>query len=205
MLICVSMVEIEEKTMKKKSRARKRAVLFYKVTGEVSSDGPKMPPELEDKMVKLYYKAQSQPEEALEDLIKLKAKYPSSPQIYNMIGGIYSKLGKSEKANEIAKENYEANPNYLFAKINFANTLLSTGQYEKIPEIFGQRLDLKLLYPDRDTFHISEVLGFLGIIGPYLVLVGDRSLARNCLSVLKRIDPDHPQTQRLAWYLSQPP
>ncbi len=69
----------------------------------------------------------------------------------------YSSIGEDDKAEVIIKKNYEQNPDYLFAKCNYAEICFHRGQIEKIPEIFNNKFDLKLLYPKRKRFHISEL------------------------------------------------
>ena len=38
----------------------------------------------------------------------------------------------------------------------YGDESLQKGEIEKIPEIFDNKFDLKMLYPNRNIFHISE-------------------------------------------------
>jgi hypothetical protein len=40
---------------------------------------------------------------------------------------------------QVAEENYNKFPDYLFAKINLIEILIRRGEYEKIPEILENR------------------------------------------------------------------
>ncbi|MBN1935009.1 MAG: hypothetical protein JW934_10110 [Anaerolineae bacterium] len=64
-------------------------------------------------------------------------------------------------------ENYRRNPDYLFARLNYAELFLRRGDYERVAEILEHKFDLKLLYPRRNRFHVSEVSNFIGLVGLY--------------------------------------
>ncbi|MCK4763860.1 MAG: hypothetical protein KAW12_16780 [Candidatus Aminicenantes bacterium] len=170
----------------------------YEVTGEPVDTGWELPPELKEGFFTIHMEARVDPEGMIGRLEKLKAKYPGVPQIYNLLGQAYSAIGDIVKANEISRENYLLHPDYLFAKTNYAETFIGSGQYEKIAEIFDNKFDLKLLYPHRDVFHFSEVACFLGVIGMYHIFIGNLAAAENCYEVIKKAYKDHPSTKRLA-------
>jgi hypothetical protein len=56
--------------------------------------------------------------------------------------------------------NFKKYPDYLFARLNYASILLLKGKFKEIPKLFNSKFDLKQFCPNRDTFHISEVLSF---------------------------------------------
>ncbi len=47
---------------------------------------------------------------------------------------------------------------------------------------------------------LSEVAGFMGVIGWYFVEVGDKDMARKYYDILKKVAPDHPMTKQLKLY-----
>ena len=69
--------------------------------------------------------------------------------------------------------------------------------YDNIAEIFNHKFDLKLLYPKRKKFHISEVANFMGIIGSYFFKTGEMELAEKYYKVLAEFAFDYPTTQKL--------
>ncbi len=178
-------------------------ILNYEITGEPVDTGWYMPPELEEQLPELRFMVNSNPKEAIPILEELKKKYPGVPQVYNLLGNAYFALGDKTKADASAKENYLKNPDYLFAKINYAELFIRSQQYEKIPLVFDNKFDLKLLYPHRDVFHLSEVTSFLGVIGIYYISIGEFEAAKGCYDVMKEIYPDHPSTKRLLKYLTE--
>lgn len=192
--------------MKKKRKRPKQQsgdfkIFTCKVTGEPVDTGWNVPPELMEQLPGLHATAMSHPQKAADILEKLKGKYPHVPQVFNLLGLAYSQLGNKTKANEIAKENYLKNPDYLFAKINYAELFIHEKQFEKIPPIFDNKLDLQLLYPHRHVFHLSEVAAFYGFIGLYYVFTNDMELANSCYKILEKVYPEHPSTKRLLTYL----
>ncbi len=66
-----------------------------------------------------------------------------------------------------------------------------------IPGIFNNKFDLKLLYPKRKRFHISELVGFAGIMGCYFAKTNEMQTARVYYKMLRKLAPKHTMTRRL--------
>jgi tetratricopeptide (TPR) repeat protein len=145
----------------------------------------------------LYDMASAQPEQAVVRLKEAIRQYPDVPQFSNYLMMAYSKIGEWEKIDSLIAENYKRYPDYLFAKLNYAELCLRRKQIDEIPIIFDDNFDLKLLYPKRKKFHIAEVIGFMGIAGIYYHETGERKSAELCYSVLRQLNPQHEKTRRL--------
>ncbi len=48
----------------------------------------------------------------------------------------------------------------MFGRLAQANACLEHGEIDRVAEIFDNRFDLSLIYPERRQFHHSEVLNF---------------------------------------------
>lgn len=105
-------------------------------------------------------------------------------------------------AERIALVNYERNPDYLFARLNHAQFCLLNGRLDEIPIIFGDNFDLKLLYPHRNKFHISEFIGFSAVMIEYFIRIGDLEQAEIRYQMLEQIAPDAPATKKLGQLLT---
>jgi hypothetical protein len=57
--------------------------------------------------------------------------------------------------------------------------------------------NMKLLYPSRNRFHISEVANFMGLIGVYFFEIGEREVAEKYYAILQQIAPRYPMTRTL--------
>lgn len=191
---------------KKKSRKRNPSseqdtlyIIQYEITDEPMEDleYSRLPESVKDQLERLYYEAQRTPEQAIPELLELRKKYPRVPQIYNYLAAAYSKAGEKEKTEAVVKENIRRNPNYLFARINQAQIYLAKKEYDKIPELFDNKYDLKMLYPERNKFHISEVANFMGIIGLYFARTGQRETAEKYNAILQEIASDFPIAKML--------
>ena len=174
-------------------------VTQYEVTSEPIIDGPfsRLPEHVRDSLERLYALAQRRPRQAIPELEKLLHMYPNVPTIYNYLSVAYSLAGEKEKAEHLVAENYRLHPGYLFARLNYAEICLYKNDYAAIPAIFEHKFDLKLLYPKRKRFHISELTGFMGVIGPYFYATGERALAENVYDLLRELAPKHVYTRRL--------
>jgi hypothetical protein len=71
------------------------------------------------------------------------------------------------------------------------------GYTKKVPGILNHKLDLKLMYPERSTFHISEFVGFTSIMCKYYNAVGERKAAELLFKNLEQIAPEHAATKQI--------
>jgi len=157
----------------------------------------RLPRRLKDAIERLHDESQSQPHKAIPELLELIEKYPNVPILYNYLGVAYTVSGQPEKAEQVVRDNYRRNPDYLFARLNYAQLFLAQGDYEKVAEILDHKFDLKMLYPKRKRFHVSEAANFMGIVGLYFLGTGKRDAAIMYHDALKRIAPDSPITREL--------
>ena len=75
--------------------------------------------------------------------------YPHVPTFSNYLSIAYLAAGDQEKATALVREAYRRHPQYLFAKVNYANLCLQQGEIGKVPGIFDHACDLQQLYPHR--------------------------------------------------------
>lgn len=137
------------------------------------------------------------PENAIPKILEAIEKHPRVPTFCNYISVAYKLSGNSEKSEFWAHETYRRHPDYLFAKINLANLYLEKKQLDKVEELFDGTFDLKLLYPKRKKYHITEFVSFLGMVGLYSHAKGHKESATACLQTIKQLAPEHPQTRML--------
>ncbi|VAW30051.1 hypothetical protein MNBD_CHLOROFLEXI01-2940 [hydrothermal vent metagenome] len=195
------MVKRSKKPKNQISDADLKAVYVssYKITDEPILDRryKRLPNHVKDTVERLYFDSQRKPKEAIPELCELIKKYPQIPMLYNYLSVAYSRIGDGEKAEEITKTNIQRNPDYLFARLNYAEFFLQRKEYKKVAEIFDHKFDLKMLYPKRKRFHISEVVNFMGFIGVYFYEIGERDAAERYHEILQDIAPEYPMAKRL--------
>ena len=174
-------------------------LIEYEITSEPMHDDhyEQLPRHVQDDFDRLYFLAQEQPLKAIPELEQWLEKYPDIPMLYNFLGAAYSRAGKHEQAERTVLENYRRNPDYLFARLNYADICLSRGEFTKVAEILENKFDLKLLYPHRSLFHISEFTAFMRVIGTYFLGIGERKTAEVAYKALRKIDPDSEATRLL--------
>ncbi len=123
-------------------------------------------------------------------LIKLINKHPKNPQVKNLLTSYYIQTNQRERAYELNRKTMEAHPTYFFAKLNLANEYLSEDNFEKVLEVLGENFSLKELYPERDTFHVSEAL----LMNKFAVIYHSRlrnfEIASDFLKKMEEIDRD---------------
>lgn len=171
----------------------------YEITDEpiTTPAYQRLPAQVQEQIDELHEMVFDDPHRAAPLLEELLKKYPDVPLLYNYLAGVYSSLGEVEKARAVSVKNYEQNPDYLFAKCNYAEFCLREKKLEEIPEIFENKFDLKLLYPHRKTFHLTEVIGFGHVMGEYFYRIGEQEAAKMWYKLLAQIAPEHPLTRQL--------
>jgi tetratricopeptide (TPR) repeat protein len=178
-----------------------RAVHFvtYDITDE-PLDQPytkDMPQQVKDEISDIYQMLPKRPYQAIGRLLPLIDKYPHSPILYNHLSVAYAYNDQPDLAEKVIRRNYRNNPDYLFARISYAELCLHAGEYDKIPEIFDHKYNLKLLYPERDVFHISEVVNFMAILGIYFYGIGERKTAEQFYEPIKKMGRSFEATKAL--------
>lgn len=168
----------------------------YNITGDPSflDEHYGMVPELKKKIVHYYQLAMEGKQSNIQKLLDAIERYPQNPQLKNYLSILYRNLGWEEKGFETNHWILAEHPDYLYARLNLANEYYLRGQYEKMKEVLGDLLEIKALYPERDTFHISEVLSFHKTAILYYTAVGEFEQAEIRYRIMKDIDPDSEQT-----------
>jgi tetratricopeptide (TPR) repeat protein len=174
-------------------------VISYEITDEPIRDREyrRLPAHVKEALERLHRESEIRPRNAIPELQQLIERYPQVPQFYNYLTVAYSGIGALDKAAAVTRASIRANPDYLFARLNYAELCLMRKDYAKIPEIFDHKFDLALLYPKRKRFHITEVANFTGLIGLYFLAINERELAEKYNAVLQEMAPDFPMAQKL--------
>jgi tetratricopeptide (TPR) repeat protein len=193
-----------------KKRRRKRAarklpksqtvqVVTYEITDApiLDREYKRLPQEVKEAINRLHDLSQTRSSEAIPELLDWIDRYPDVPVFYNYLSAAYSLSGHLDKAEAAIEENFRRHPDYLFARVHYGELCLTRRDYDRIAEIFDHKFDLKLLYPKRNKFHVSEVVGFMGLLGVYFFETGRRETAEKYYDMLNQIDSAHPFTKRL--------
>jgi len=171
----------------------------YEITDEPMPEPAyeRLPQPVKDQLDTLYHETLflRKPREAIAVLQPLIERYPDVPQIYNYLHTAYQQLGDRDNSQRVLQETLERFPDYLFGRIAYATDCLQRGEPEKVPEIFDGKYELKLLYPERERFHISEVMSFYTVVAWYWHTQGERDRAGTYYKLLRQLDPKHPNTR----------
>lgn len=169
----------------------------YKVTSDMDwhTEHYGITRELADQFEELYARSMDKKNKnIIERLTNLIIQYPNAPQLKNFLSVAYNIRGNRKKAIEINLWAVADHPDYLFAKLNLAISCIEKKEFHKVPEILGELMEIKQLYPNRDEFHISEITGFYKIAVLYFCDIKNIELAENRYQILADIAPDHPDT-----------
>ncbi|MHB8764927.1 MAG: hypothetical protein ACYDA8_11420 [Deferrisomatales bacterium] len=151
---------------------------------------------MQERYRELFEAVMARPAECVAELEALVLAHPAVPQFFNLLSAAYTNSGRHALAEAHIRKTIESHPDYLFARLNFAELCLRKGKLDAIPGIFDGKLDLSILYPDRRVFHITEVVSFAGVMAQYFFLTGRRDAAEVYLKTLRDLAPEHPMTRR---------
>lgn len=171
----------------------------YEITSEPIEDKRyrKLPREVKEEFERLHALIQTDARKAIEELPGWIKRYPDLPILYNYLSVAYSQTGAYRQAERTILENLQRNPDYLFARLNYAEICLARRDYEGVAEILENKFDLKLLCPHRRRFHLSEFVGFMSVVGRYFVGIGEPDAAKKVYKVLRQVAPNDLATRQL--------
>lgn len=170
-------------------------LLTYEVTNEPMPDPlyPRLP---EDLIERLHDLVTTQSKAAIPELIEQIERNPGVPMLYNFLAVAYGQSGDIARYEQVVQENFQRFPEYLFARLNYAELLLSKHDYDRVGELLNHTFDIGIFYPERKLFHITEFVSFANVAGLYHIGVGNLDATEKSLEALKQVAPHSPVTKR---------
>ncbi len=176
--------------------------MSFEILGYNITDDPaflpmlqEIPPGLADKLQGYYELAVEGKRSSIPILWDAIEQYPEEPQLKNFLSVLYRQLNQVDKMYEINRRLVREHPDYLFGKVNLALEHYVNQQYHKMPEILGKAMEIKALYPNRDTFHIKEVLSMYKCAVLYFSAIGSLEQAETRYKMMYEIAPDSEDTE----------
>ncbi len=146
---------------------------------------------------RLYAQALKSPKETRPAIEEFRKKHPELPEMENLLAVCHLYLREIDQVEKLIEESYRKFPNYLFARINYADQCLRKKKTGSIPEIFNHTFELSNLYPEKSFFHVSEFRGFMVLMGLYHLSIKEKKTAERYYSLAREADPQHPSVRAL--------
>jgi hypothetical protein len=131
---------------------------------------------------------------SVKKLEELHHRFPEAKVIANFLSNAYKIYG-DPKSEEFIYQVYKLYPDYLFARVEYADLCLKNGDIETAKDVFKEGFDLHLIYPDRDLFHVSEFLAISGFACHYFFKIGDHEKLHTLFKTMQKLAPEHPATK----------
>lgn len=147
--------------------------------------------------LELYSRAENSPKKVIKEVVAFQKMHPDHPEILNLLTFLCTRLKKVRRASELIDENFQKNPSYLFARINYADLSLQRKKPEKIPGLFNNKFNLRDFCPNKKMFHVSLFRGFMVMMGHYHLMIGKREAAECYHYLARHVAPTHPGTKVL--------
>lgn len=138
--------------------------------------------------LKLLEQAQIHPKEVYGQIKEFCEKHLHVAEVVNLLTFAHIQNFKIREAETLIEKTFIDHPDYLFARVNFADQVLRKKQLDKIKEIFPT-FNLHELFPEKSEFHASEFRAFVVMLGFYYLALKDQTAAIECLEVAKEIEP----------------
>ncbi len=152
-------------------------------------------PELSRKLEQYHQMALDGKKSSIQKIIDAIEQHPDNPQLKNYLSVLYGELNETQKMYDVNKWIIAEHPNYLFGKLNLANEYYLKKEYNKMQDVLGHQMELKTLYPDRETFHLNEVISFLKCTVLYFTAIGDIKQAEIRYEIMHELAPDSTDTE----------
>jgi hypothetical protein len=152
--------------------------------------------ETRDAMPRLHALVRDDPRAAVTELRAWIEREPL-PMFFNWLSAAYSALSDVQGVEDVVRENYRRNPQYLFARVNYAELCIRDGDLDGAREALGGGLDIRALLGGRKRVHVSELLGYFYAVGLYHIRMGNLAAAENVYAILKEAAPDEPAVEEL--------
>lgn len=114
----------------------------------------------------LYPKAEGAKLNPIEIIAYCK-EHPDVPNLKDMLHLAYIQQKKFEIASRLGQVILQEHPQYVLFRTRMAEFELDNGKPERVPEWLGKDLELDMLYPDRELFHVEEVLLYYAVVVKY--------------------------------------
>ncbi|MGA2443443.1 MAG: hypothetical protein ABSH08_21025 [Tepidisphaeraceae bacterium] len=115
--------------------------------------------------------------------------------LINWLSAAYQRIGDHEKADSMIKLCHQRHPDYLFARTNLASLHLQNGDTAQADAVMQHKWDLKLMYPHRNVFHVSEFMAMSYVAIDYCTQTGNSRAAESILESMIQLAPDHEATK----------
>lgn len=170
----------------------KNTIIGYNITTDPNflDEENAIVPELSRLLERYHKMALNGKRSSVQKILDAIEKYPNNPQLKNYLSVLYGQIGDTKKMYETNRWLNTEHPNFLFGKLNLANEYYYKKEYHKIPEILGDAMEIKALYPHRDTFHLNEVTSFFKCAILYFTAIGDIEQAEMRYNILNKLAPD---------------
>lgn len=145
----------------------------------------------------LYELSEQSPKKALPKVLEFSKDFPDVPEVLNLLTFLYIARRKIGKADHLIEKNFQKNPYYFIARLNYADLCLRRKEYQKFIELFNHKTNLPDLFPNKKMFHLSEFRSFMVLMSEYFFEMGSSSLSECYIYLATRIFPDHPSVNRL--------
>jgi hypothetical protein len=119
------------------------------------------------------------------------------PATMNWLSAAYQRIGDHQKSDSMVKLCHQRHPDYLFARTNLAAIHLQNGDTAQADAVMQHKWDLKLMYPHRDVFHVTEFTAMSYVAIDYFMQTGNRDAAELILDAMVKLAPDHEATKSL--------
>lgn len=155
------------------------------------------------RLEELQPKVMKNPGRVLKELEELAARNPRVPKLQNFLMVALEAKGDRKRAAEVCERTVREFPTYVFGFCTLVQMKVREGKLDEARALVeqgpnGPRYILGQFDPSRDTFHVSELVAYTGMVGGYLAACGRVEEAAAQLGMMEDVMPGCRQAEALA-------
>ncbi|NGX60261.1 MAG: hypothetical protein KR126chlam3_01431 [Chlamydiae bacterium] len=171
---------------------------LYRISFDAMQDSLKEKLKKEElkKYLELLEAVQKKPRSVYSEVKAFGEKHSDVAEVINLLTFAHIQNHRIAEAEKLIEDTFNKHPEYLFARINYADQCIRNKKLEMVEELFPT-FDLSELCPEKEVFHTSEFRGFLIMMTYYHRARKEKEKAIHYLAKAKEIEPHHPSVRYL--------
>lgn len=144
-------------------------------------------PEIREQLTDMAAKVAKKKNSAIKELNDLIKKYPGVPAFRNYLSSLYAMQGNAFMSEAVNIKIRELFPDYVHGFLNEINTAINKDDKALATQLFENKTDISLAFPQRDSFHNSEIIAFYHTLFNFSLYISNIKQASLCLDIMNEV------------------
>jgi tetratricopeptide (TPR) repeat protein len=156
-----------------------------------------IPEEVDDILQDIHFDVREGKRWLINPLKNWIKEYPHLPIFKNHLYQVYMIRGKRREAYKVVQDIRKQHPEYIHGLINEVGLHIQKKNFESARILLGESLLIQDCFPEKDRFHISQIIGYYQAVIRLLLEEEKTEEAKKYNDILLTIDENHPAVIKL--------